>query len=161
MRNIIAPAAIIALLAGCGGGGGGSAFMPGAQVSTQQGGPLAVATLNGATGFVAPSGLTAYVFDADLAAPGRSTCNGACAVQWPPIVAPSGALPEPFGVIARSDGTSELTYAGRPLYTYIGDSRAGQTNGDGIDAFGGLWHIARPQGSVSQPSPSASPSGGY
>jgi predicted lipoprotein with Yx(FWY)xxD motif len=95
-------------------------------------------------GFVNAAQMTVYVFDADLAAPGTSTCNGGCAAIWPPIAPPSTALSSGFSTIMRSDGTKQLAFQGRPLYLYSGDSAPGQTNGDGINAFGGLWHIARP-----------------
>jgi predicted lipoprotein with Yx(FWY)xxD motif len=150
------------LIAGCSGGGSSSAFpggMPMPQSSPSSspgnGSPLSTATLNGAPGFVNASGFTVYAFDLDLSSPGQSACNGACAQNWPPVTAPSGTLPAPFGSITRQDGSSQLTYAGRPLYTFSFDTAKGQTNGDGVTAFGGLWHIARPQSG-----PSPMPSGG-
>jgi predicted lipoprotein with Yx(FWY)xxD motif len=113
---------------------------------------LNTATLNGSAGFVNPSGLTVYVFDADLPLNGASSCSGACAVLWPPLPPPAGAtIASPWGTTTRSDGTTQLSYAGRPLYLYAGDSAAGQTNGDGLNSFGGLWHIARPQSVTSSP----------
>lgn len=137
------------LLAGCGGGYGGSAAMYNpnpspSQSPGQQTVPLATQTLKGAPGFVNVHGFTLYVFDADLNAPGTSTCNGACAQNWPPLAAPAGALPAPYASIVRGDRITQLTYNGRPLYTFIADAHAGDTNGDGLDAFGGIWHIARP-----------------
>jgi predicted lipoprotein with Yx(FWY)xxD motif len=107
---------------------------------------LMTATLKGSPGFVNAAQRTVYVFDADLAAPGTSTCNSTngCSAIWPPVAPPSTALSAGFGAITRSDGTKQLTFQGRPLYLYAGDSAPGQTNGDGINAFGGLWHVARP-----------------
>jgi predicted lipoprotein with Yx(FWY)xxD motif len=141
------------LISGC--GGGSSAMAPVRPPMPNNSGPLSTATLNGAPGYVNSGGFTVYVFDADLAAPGQSTCNGACAQNWPHVATPSGSLPAPWGSIVRQDGSSQLTYNGRPLYTFAFDTAPGQTNGDGVNAFGGLWHIARPQGSAS-PSPHAS-----
>ena len=69
--------------------------------------PLSTATLNGAPGFVNAGNFTVYVFDADLAAPGQSTCNGSCAQNWPPMVAPAGTLPAPWSAIARQDGSTQ------------------------------------------------------
>jgi hypothetical protein len=46
-----------------------------------------------------------------------------------------------LGTISRSDGTKQVTYAGHPLYFYAGDSAAGQTNGQGINSFGGIWGV--------------------
>jgi len=52
----------------------------------------------------------------------------------------------------------QLSYSGRALYTYVGDSQAGDTHGDGLVEFGGTWHIARPSASgAATPSPSAAP----
>ena len=121
---------------------------------------LKTAQINGAQAFVTATGLTVYIFDADLAAPGTSVCNGACATNWPPVAPPAGAaLTTGFATIARADGTTQLTYSGRPLYRFIGDSAPGQGNGDGITAFGGLWHVSRPAGSSTGTSPS--PPSGY
>lgn len=138
-----------AVITGCGGGayGGSSAVYggPGNQPSPNpQTVPLATMTLKGAPGFVDNANLTVYVFDLDLQSPGQSSCNGQCAQNWPPLIAPAGNLPSPYSAIARQDGRTQLAYKGRPLYAFSGDSAPGQTNGDGLDAFGGIWHIARP-----------------
>jgi predicted lipoprotein with Yx(FWY)xxD motif len=47
-----------------------------------------------------------------------------------------------LGVITREDGTSQLTVAGHPLYTFAGDTAPGQTNGQGKTLDGGLWTVA-------------------
>ena len=108
--------------------------------------PLATATLKGSPGYVNASKRTVYEFDLDLTSPGQSTCNGSCTQFWPPVAPPAGAtLPSTWSTIMRTDGTKQLTYAGRPLYTFVVDTQPGQTNGDGLNQFGGLWHIARPQ----------------
>jgi len=163
MKMTLAGSAIaLALLAGCGGGGGYSSVMqPGPTSSSGNNSPLSTATLKGAPGFVNSSGLTVYVFDLDLTAPGQSTCNGTCAQNWPPVAAPAGSLPSPWTAITRQDGSHQLAYAGRPLYTFSFDTAPGQTNGDGVNAFGGNWHIARPQASSPAPtmSPTSQPSG--
>jgi predicted lipoprotein with Yx(FWY)xxD motif len=156
-RNIVLTLVVASLLGGCGGGYGsatsGSLYgMPPQPVGTSQpvptpapGAALATLTLKGAPGFINAVGLTAYVFDADLASPGHSVCNGACAQNWPHVAPPAGmTLVSPFSAITRDDGSKQLAYAGRPLYTFIADSAEGQTNGDGLNAFGGIWHIARP-----------------
>ncbi|MDQ6767842.1 MAG: ATP-binding protein [Candidatus Eremiobacteraeota bacterium] len=142
-RNFVLPLVAAAMLAGCGGGSGTSSVthMP----AIQPGQVLSTATLRGAPGFVNAAGLTVYVFDADLASPGHSVCNGACAANWPPLAAPASSLPAPWSTITRSDGSLQLAYSGRPLYMFAFDTRAGDTNGDGVNAFGGLWHIARPK----------------
>lgn len=143
-----------AFIAGCGAGSyGASSAMyhppvsypsPSPSPSQSPSGPLSTATLNGSPGFVTAANFAVYVFDADLANPGHSNCNGACSQNWPPVAAPSGMLPTPWGSIVRQDGSSQLTYKGRPMYTFIADTKPLQANGDGLNAFGGIWHVARP-----------------
>jgi predicted lipoprotein with Yx(FWY)xxD motif len=149
--------AATALLVACGGGGGSSMNAPGNTMAQ----PLATQMLKGSMGFVNAAGFTVYVFDADLATPGHSACNGACAGTWPPVAPPTLNLPAPWSTITRSDNSMQLTYNGRPLYTFSGDAHAGDTNGDGLNVFGGLWHIARPlaSGASPGPSPTMMPSG--
>jgi predicted lipoprotein with Yx(FWY)xxD motif len=155
-RNIILTLIVASLLGGCSGGSGSAAGgslygMPPQPVGTTQpvptpvpGAALATLTLKGAPGFINAAGLTVYVFDADLASPGHSVCDGACAQNWPHVAPPTGSLGAPFSMITRDGGSKQLTYGGRPLYTFIADSGEGQTNGDGVNAFGGIWHVARP-----------------
>ena len=94
---------------------------------------------------VGPDGKTLYVFSKDTAT--TSACEGQCAQTWPPVTLPAGAsLPSvaaatgTFATITRSDGSMQLTYKGHPLYTYSGDSKPGDTNGDGV---GGVWSVAK------------------
>ena len=114
--------------------------------------------LNGSPGYVNPSGLTVYVFDADLAGGNNtSSCSGACATNWPPVAPPAGVtISAPWSTFVRGDGRTQLSYSGRALYTFIGDGAPGQATGDGVNAFGGLWHVARPS---SAPAPSPTPTG--
>jgi predicted lipoprotein with Yx(FWY)xxD motif len=157
--------AIAATLMTACGGGSSSPSMPsvGAPAPTSTPTPASTSTLktaqiNGAQAFVTAAGLTVYIFDADLAAPGTSVCNGACAINWPPVAPSAGAaLTTGFATITRTDGSTQLTYSSRPLYRFIGDSAPGQGNGDGITAFGGLWHVSRPAGSSTGTSPSPPP----
>jgi predicted lipoprotein with Yx(FWY)xxD motif len=91
------------------------------------------------------SGDTVYRFDADSANPPTSNCEGSCAALWPPVLAGSGTVTaqgfpqSDLGTITRPDGTKQVTMNGWPLYTYAGDTAAGQTNGQGINGSGGLW----------------------
>jgi predicted lipoprotein with Yx(FWY)xxD motif len=87
-------------------------------------------------------GKTVYWFAKDTST--ASACTGACATAWPPVIgmpqAASGTtLTGRFGTIRRSDGTLQATYNGHPLYTFEGDTAPGQTNGNGIIAFGAAW----------------------
>jgi predicted lipoprotein with Yx(FWY)xxD motif len=160
--KIFSVALTVAMLAaGCGGGGGGgtSALPIGGGGNTNPSTPLNTATLKGEPGFVTSAGMTVYVFDADLNTPNQSQCNGACAGVWPPVAPPSGSMPSGWTSFQRQDGSMQLAYQGRPLYTFTGDTAAGQTNGDGVTAYGAVWHIARPA-SAPSPSPTASSGGG-
>lgn len=100
---------------------------------------------------VDPSGMTLYAFAIDT--PGHSNCSGSCAVYWPPVPgsdAPHGsvaAVNAKFGTIKRSDGSTQLTVDGYPMYTYAGDSAPGQANGQGKNLSGGLWWVVGPDGS--------------
>ena len=130
-------------LAGCGGGGSNSSASS-APPKTASGQPATFGVTNGGLGkiLVNSQGHTLYVFQKDTGT--TSTCTGACASNWPPLRANgkpklgSGANASLVGTTMRSDGTSQVTYNGHPLYTYGGDAKAGQTNGQGSNAFGRL-----------------------
>jgi predicted lipoprotein with Yx(FWY)xxD motif len=86
-------------------------------------------------------GLTLYWFAPDTAA--KSVCDGSCAAYWPPVIGKPSAGPGvtgTLGSITRTDGTTQATYDGHPLYTYIGDSAPGTASGNNINLNGGLWH---------------------
>jgi predicted lipoprotein with Yx(FWY)xxD motif len=106
-------------------------------------------------------GRTVYDFANDKA--GTPTCNGSCAAIWMPVAAPATppaslpGVPARLGSVNRSDGTQQLTVAGHPVYTYAGDSAAGQTNGQGLTLNGGLWTVLSPAG---KPLAAGSASGG-
>ncbi len=83
------------------------------------------------------SGLTLYQFASDTAGSGKSACTAGCATTWPPMTVASGTTPSAgagvsgtLGTITRDDGTTQVTYNGRPLYHYSGDSAPGDTNGN-------------------------------
>jgi predicted lipoprotein with Yx(FWY)xxD motif len=85
-------------------------------------------------------GMTLYTFDKDTT---KSTCNGPCAQNWPPM--PAGSNPVDAGAwtaVTRDDGRKMWAYKGKPLYTYVNDKAPGDVNGDG--ANGGTWHVAHP-----------------
>ena len=87
------------------------------------------------------SGRTLYVFDRDTG--GTIACTATCTGTWVPLTI-TGAQPSPsmsgLGTVKRPEGTTQVTYKTRPLYRYSGDTKAGDTNGDGV---GGLWHAAK------------------
>lgn len=110
----------------------------------------------GGTILVNAAGLTLYKFSADSA--GMSACTGACAMAWPPVTVASGMTPKgasgatgAFGTITRSDGTLQVTYNGDPLYTFSGDSAAGDTNGQNLTSDGGTWTVVMATASVTSP----------
>jgi predicted lipoprotein with Yx(FWY)xxD motif len=91
--------------------------------------------------FADSKGMTLYTFDRDTA-PGKSACNGPCAQNWPPLAAKSAAKPTgDWTLVTRDDGSKQWAYKGKPLYTWIKDSKPGDTTGDG---FNSVWHIAKP-----------------
>jgi predicted lipoprotein with Yx(FWY)xxD motif len=102
-------------------------------------------------------GRTIYWFAKDT--PTTSNCSGTCATYWPPVIgkpaAASGAsLPKGFGTITRAGGQVQATYDGHPLYTYMGDTAAGQISGNGLNLSGGLWWAMTPGGAKLAGSPS-------
>ena len=111
-------------------------------------------------------GRTLYLFEKDQGT--TSACSGACAASWPPLrasgtpVAGSGAKDSLLGTTQRSDGQPQVTYDGHPVYLYVGDQKAGDTNGQAITAFGGSWYALTPSGSQVTGSASGSSGGnGY
>src|SRR3954471_20241734 len=95
-------------------------------------------------------GRTLYLWQADTGA--KSTCNGACASAWPPLVttgkptAGSGVRASLLATSKRANGAEQVTYNGHPLYRYAGDTAAHQTNGQGSAGFGALWYVLSPAG---------------
>ena len=113
-----------ALLAGCATGTATMAKSP-------------ATTMNGM--LVGPTQMTLYVFDKDAA--GKSMCNGGCATNWPPLMAPANATPiGDWSVVMRDDGSKQWAHKGKPLYTYAADKKAGDATGDN---FKGVWHIVK------------------
>lgn len=144
---------LLAAMAGCGVSGGGAYGVggnPGSTPATSSSGSGSVATAtamvggNSETILTDGGGKTLYYFDPDTST--SVACTGGCAQTWPPLLAGSNQTQTPsglsgtFSTVSRSEG-KQITYNGHPLYTYSGDSAAGQTNGDGIQ---GKWHVATP-----------------
>ena len=168
-----APAVLIAIglvAAACGGGTSAS------TTTTTTATPVAGATVMVATNptlgkiLVDAQGMTLYVFGAD--APGTSNCTTACLQNWPALTVTSGnpvagsGVTGKLGVITRSDGVRQVTLNGMPLYTFVGDTKPGDANGQGVNAFGGVWTGATsggssPSGSSTTPTPTKTPSSPY
>jgi predicted lipoprotein with Yx(FWY)xxD motif len=97
-------------------------------------------------------GFVLYAFTRDKN--GRSACYGACAKAWPVYYAKArlragtGIKRSLIGTTRRRDGRRQITYGGRPLYYYVGDTKAGQIRCQNVIEFGGTWLIVRPSGKL-------------
>ena len=154
------PLAILAL-AGC--GGSASHALP----TTSDGRPASVGVASSGLGdvLVDRQGHTLYLFERDSGT--MSACTGACAVNWPPLrvrgtpLVGSGARRSDVGTTVRPDGISQLTYNGHPLHTFVNDKKPGDTNGEGISAFGGSWFAVSGAGAKVPPGSQPQSGGGY
>ena len=121
-------------------------FIPSGTVSPTSTTPsghqqLGVKAVGGAPVVTNAQGFTLYWFVPDTST--SSACTSVCAVYWPPVTGAATAGPSvtgTLGSIHRADGTTQVTYDGHPLYTYIGDNAPGQATGDNINLNGGVWH---------------------
>jgi predicted lipoprotein with Yx(FWY)xxD motif len=111
------------------------------SASSAAGATLKATQVKGVTVVTNAKGFTLYYFAPDT--PTKSVCNGSCAAYWPPVLGAQKAGPGvtgTLGTIQRADGSTQATYNGHPLYTYIGDSGPGQANGNNINLNGGFWY---------------------
>jgi predicted lipoprotein with Yx(FWY)xxD motif len=158
---LLAVTATAAVLAACSSSGASST---GGSNSTSTSSPVAAtasslktATIGGATVLTNTQGFAVYSFAPDTMT--KSDCNGACAAAWPPVKGPAIAgagVTGKLGTIERSDGSTQATCNGHPLYTFVQDTRPGTDTGNGVNAFGGLWHALTASGSAA---PTSTPSG--
>jgi predicted lipoprotein with Yx(FWY)xxD motif len=161
-RMIVAAAAVAAFAAAI------FALHPPATYAAHAKGPV-VSTAKTSLGqiIVNSSGRTLYLFEKDRN--GKSACSGQCAVFWPPLTTSGkpgvtgGARASLIGTTRRADGRLQVTYNHHPLYTFVKDKKAGQTNGEGVNAFGAVWDAVSPAGTkIEKPSaPSSGGGGGY
>lgn len=161
--TVLALVAALAI-AGCGGSDSGGGAYGGSEKgitenTTAKSPPgadsgAAVLTVASATGLgpilVDAKGFTVYDFHKDK---GRtSSCYGACAQVWPPVLtegAPQvgeGASASMLGTSKRKEGTMQVTYAGHPLYTYTADQKPGEAKGNDVDSFGAQWYALKGSG---------------
>jgi predicted lipoprotein with Yx(FWY)xxD motif len=104
-------------------------------------------------------GHTLYLFQRD--ARGKSTCAGACAAYWPPLIASgkplagAGVRQALLGTTKRRDGRLQVTYNHHPLYGFVSDVRRGDTTGEGLNAYGGLWYAVSAAGAKTPKSDTA------
>jgi predicted lipoprotein with Yx(FWY)xxD motif len=150
--------AVVLIAVGCSNSASGSAYSAGPY------GSPAVARARSATGatsvgvassplgriVVDSKGRTLYAFAKDKN--GRSACSGACATFWPPLLtsrkvrAGHGVKASLLGTAERGDGKVQVTYNRHPLYSFKLDTKAGQTDGEGLNDFGGVWDVLSPAG---------------
>ena len=96
------------------------------------------------------NGMTLYDFHKDKGT--TSSCYGACEEAWPPMLTEgeptvgNGAMASKLGTTERKGGTTQVTYAGHPLYTFVEDKKPGEANGNDVSAFGGEWYALKGNG---------------
>jgi predicted lipoprotein with Yx(FWY)xxD motif len=160
MRRPLAILTALALIAAVGGGT--------AAVALSQSSPATVKTRSTSLGtvLVDSKGRTLYLFEKDTK--NKSKCSGQCAVNWPPALtkakptAGGGAVASRLGTTKRADGTTQVTYAGHPLYLFIADkNKPGSTKGEAINAFGAEWYVVGTNGKkIEKPASGSSGSSG-
>ena len=159
-------AAAVLAVAACGSSASSSSPPAAGAASSaagSSGSTLMSATVGGAKVLTNSAGFTLYWFVPDTST--TSKCTGSCATYWPPVTGTPTAGPGvtgQLGTITRTDGKTQATYDGHPLYTYAGDSAPGQAKGNGKNLSGGVWHEVTVSGAAA-PAASTSPSaaGGY
>jgi predicted lipoprotein with Yx(FWY)xxD motif len=115
----------------------------------------------GRTVLTTTKGRTLYSLSAETK--GRFICTGACVSTWHPLLVPAGVKPTgpvKLGTIERPEGKTQVTFKGRPLYSFAGDSKAGDANGEGIKDVG-TWHAAITAKAAPQPAPQPQPESPY
>ncbi|MGN6160641.1 MAG: COG4315 family predicted lipoprotein [Marmoricola sp.] len=157
--GVMSVAGIALVLTGCGSSSNGSG---GGDRET-----IGTSTTSLGTFLTADEGRSVYLWEGDHGT--TSNCTGACASVWSPVTtegapkAEGSAVASDLGTTKRSDGKTQVTYHGHPLYYYAGDSSKGQTTGEGNNGFGAKWYLVKPSGSAldddgSSPSSPSSPS---
>jgi len=167
--------AALALLAACSsksnstGSSNATAMTPSSSAASGSASSAAVKTTRGSLGtfLTDSSGRTLYLWMADKS--DQPTCYNSCAQFWPPLLtksaptAGSGVDAGKLGISKRTDGTTQVTYNGHPLYYFAEDRAAGDTTGEGNNGFGALWWVVGPNGAAITGSngASSSSSSGY
>jgi predicted lipoprotein with Yx(FWY)xxD motif len=145
----LAAAAAALILASC----GGNSVPASSQTAGGDTATIGLAS-NGNLGkiLVDSKGDTVYLFQKDTST--KSTCTGACATTWPPVPATgkptvaTGLSAAKVGTTTGADGKPQVTYDGHPLYRFQGDSKPGDANGQGTNAFGALWYVVSSSGTA-------------
>ncbi len=98
---------------------------------------MAPAMMSGGV-LVGANGMTLYTFDRDTV-PGKSACNGPCAVNWPPLMVKGDAMAHgDWSIVTRDDGSKQWAYKNKPVYFWIKDQKPGDRTGDGVNQ---VWHV--------------------
>jgi predicted lipoprotein with Yx(FWY)xxD motif len=161
MAGSVLALGVLAAACGSGGGGAGGSSAPaapggGGYGALQSSAPQpparspAAAAVNAkklglGTIVVDGKGMTLYMFGKDKG--GKSSCDGACATAWPPLLTSgkpmpgSGVKESLLGTTRRSDGSTQVTYNNWPLYYFVKDKAPGETAGQNVDAFGAEWYV--------------------
>jgi predicted lipoprotein with Yx(FWY)xxD motif len=157
-------ALLAAVGAGCGGGGATAASPSPPKTASGQAATLGIANVGIGQILVNSQGHTLYLFKADQGT--KSACTGACAAAWPPLLVTGkptvgGAVNASLiGTTTRPEGKTQVTYNGHPLYTFGQDAKAGETNGQGVSAFGASWFALNSSGNQVSAQNSSSSTGG-
>ncbi len=182
LRQAAVGAPLLALglaAAACGGSSSSSTTTTssGSSSTTGSGGSSSTATVHVASVpgvgsvLVNAQGRTLYLFTPDKQS--TPTCSGACASAWPALVVTGSPTPGTgvaagmLGTVTGANGTIQVTYNHWPLYTFVGDTAAGQAKGQGLNTFGGHWSALTASGSMANPASSSATtttkagSGGY
>ena len=107
--------------------------------SAEDYGPFKAADTSAGKVLVDAKGMTLYTFDKDE--PNKSNCYDDCAQNWPPLMATADAQPEgEWTIVERTDGTRMWAYDGKPLYTFVKDTKPGDVTGDNV---GNAWHVVK------------------
>jgi len=164
-------AVLVLVAAACGSSGASPATATTGGTRTSKAASTGAAVKTSSTGslgtiLVDRAGMTLYRYTPD--SPGISNCTGQCAAVWPPLAVPSGTTAitgsqgvsaSALGTITRPDGTIQVTYQGKPLYTFSGDAKPGDVKGQGLD---GTWFVVTTSsGPTSQATTTTKPQGGY
>jgi predicted lipoprotein with Yx(FWY)xxD motif len=157
-------AVLAAAAAGCGGAGATAASSAPPKTASGQAATVGISNTGIGQILVNSQGRTLYLFKADQGT--KSACTGACAAAWPPLLvkgAPTlgtGINAALVGTATRPEGATQLTYNGHPLYLFAQDQRAGETNGQGVSAFGAAWFALNSAGNQVSAQPSSSSTSG-
>jgi predicted lipoprotein with Yx(FWY)xxD motif len=102
-----------------------------AKEQESSGGGSVLATLKGRT-----------LYSLSVEKHGKFICTGGCLSVWHPLIVPKDVKPTgpvSLGTVKRPEGKIQVTYRGRPLYTFAQDTGKGATGGEGIKDVG-TWH---------------------